>query len=195
MWLALRLARSYDSDADEREKMLRRVLTPVTKYWICKRAPTLVAEAMEVLGGNGYVEDAPMGRLFRESALNSIWEGSGNVIALDLLRALSSSPAVREALAGELALARGADAHYDRECDQILARLDRLCEDEYSARFLAERLAMLLQANLLLRHAPHACASAFIASRLDGSYRGSLGTLAAGVDTSALLARALTAQA
>jgi len=195
MWLALRLARSYDSDADEREKMLRRALTPVTKYWICKRAPTLVAEAMEVLGGNGYVEDAPMGRLFRESALNSIWEGSGNVIVLDLLRALSSSPAVRDALAQELALARGADAHYDRDCDQILAHLDAAGEDGYAARAHAERLAILLQANLLLRHAPHAVASAFIASRLAASYRGSLGTLPTGVDTSALLARALAAQA
>jgi putative acyl-CoA dehydrogenase len=191
MWLALRLARSYDCDADERELMLRRVLTPVAKYWICKRAPVVVAEAMEVLGGNGYVEESPIGRLFRESPLNSIWEGSGNVIALDMLRALSGSSGIREALAHELAAARGADARYDRACDDVLAWLGASLDDESLARTRAEQLALLLQIALLLRHAPPAVSAAFVAARLDTPWRGALGTLPRGVDTEALLDRAL----
>ena len=190
-WLALRLARCYDNDAGEREQLLRRVLTPVTKYWICKRAPALCTEAMEVLGGNGYVEDAPLGRYFRESPLNSIWEGSGNIMGLDLLRAISRAPDVRDALRDELQPARGAHAGYDRALDDALHWLAAPLDDESTARLRAEQLALLLQASLLLRHAPGAVAGAFIAARLQASWRGSFGTLPAGIDTGALLARAL----
>jgi putative acyl-CoA dehydrogenase len=192
-WLALRLARCYDADADEREQALRRVLTPVAKYWLCKRVSALCTEAMEVFGGNGYVEDAPLGRYFRESPLNSIWEGSGNVIALDMLRALSRSPATRDALHDELAPARGTHAAYDRQLDAALGWLRGPLEDEAAARRRAEQLALLLQANLLIRHAPAAVADAFVAARLDAPWRGSFGTLPDGVDTGPLLERALPA--
>ena len=189
-WLALRLARSFDADADARERALRRVLTPVAKYWLCKRAPAFAAEAMEVLGGNGYVEEAPMGRFFRESPLNSIWEGSGNVIALDVLRALSRSPETRDALHDALQPARGTHAAYDRRLEQALGWLGAPLDDEAAARRRTEELALLLQASLLLRHAPAAVADAFVAARLDAPWRGSFGT-AEGLDTTALLARAL----
>ncbi len=193
MWLTLRLARCYDSDAGERELLLRRVLTPVTKYWVCKRAPALCVEAMEVFGGNGFVEEQPIGRLYRESPLNSIWEGSGNVMALDVLRALARTPAARDALMHELSLARSADARYDRACAQAAQWFLQPLDDEYAARRQTEQLALLLQASLLLRHAPAAVADAFVASRIDAPWRGSFGTLPAGVDVNAVLARALSA--
>jgi putative acyl-CoA dehydrogenase len=192
-WLTLRLARAYDADAGEADQLLRRVLTPVAKYWICKRTPVLCVEAMEVLGGNGYVEDAPLGRIFRESPLNSIWEGSGNVMCLDMLRAMSRSPEVRDALHAELQPARGTHAGYDRALDAALAWLAAPLDDESTARLRAEQLALLLQASLLLRHAPNAVSEAFVAARLDAPWRGSFGTLPAGIDTAALLARALPA--
>ena len=190
-WLALRLARAYDADADEREQALRRVLTPVAKYWLCKRVSALCTEAMEVFGGNGYVEEAPIARFFRESPLNSIWEGSGNVIALDMLRAMSRSPATRDALHDELALARGAHAAYDRQLDAALGWLRGPLDDESAARRRAEQLALLLQAGLLIRHAPSAVAEAFVAARLDAPWRGSFGTLPDGVDGALLIDRAL----
>jgi putative acyl-CoA dehydrogenase len=190
-WLMLRLARSYDADANEAEQLLRRVLTPVAKYWICKRTPALCTEAMEVLGGNGYVEDAPLGRYFRESPLNSIWEGSGNVMGLDLLRAMSRTPEVRDALRDELQPARGAHAGFDASLDEALRWLDAPLDDESTARLRAEQLALLLQASLLLRHAPDAVSGAFIAARLRSPWRGSFGTLPSGIDIDAILARAL----
>jgi putative acyl-CoA dehydrogenase len=192
-WLALRLARSYDADASEQERLLRRVLTPVAKYWLCKRVSAVCTEAMEVLGGNGYVEDAPMGRFFRESPLNSIWEGSGNVMGLDLLRAMSRSPEVRDALREELLPARGAHAGYDRALDDALVWLSAPLDDEYCARQRAEQLALLLQGSLLLRYAPGPAAEAFIAARLQAPWRGSFGTLPAGLDTAMLIERALPA--
>jgi putative acyl-CoA dehydrogenase len=190
-WLALRLARCYDADAGEHERLLRRVLTPVAKYWICKRTPALCSEAMEVLGGNGYVEEASLGRFFRESPLNSIWEGSGNIMALDLLRAMSRAPEVRDALRDELQPARGAHAGYDKALDDALHWFGAPLDDESSARMRAEQLALLLQASLLLRHAPQAVAGAFITARLQSPWRGSFGTLPSGIDVDALLARAL----
>jgi len=194
-WLAMRLARAYDADAGERERLLRRVLTPVAKFWIGKRAPALCTEAMEVLGGNGYVEDAPLGRYFRESPLNSIWEGSGNVMVLDMLRAMSRSPAVRDALHDELQGARGAHAVFDRRLDATLEWLQRPLDDEAAARRQAEELALLLQASLLIRHAPAIVADAFVKARLDGPWRGSFGSLPAGIDALALLERALPCDA
>jgi putative acyl-CoA dehydrogenase len=112
--LALRHARAFDAGEDESESLLRRILTPATKYWICKRGPALAAEAMEVLGGNGYVEDGIMARIYRQMPLNSIWEGSGSIMCLDVLRAIAKSPRAPEALAAELAPAAGRNAGRDR---------------------------------------------------------------------------------
>ncbi len=168
-------------------------MTPVAKYWICKRTPVLCSEAMEVLGGNGYVEEAPLGRFFRESPLNSIWEGSGNIMALDLLRAMSRAPEVRDALRDELQPACGAHDGYDQALDDAMRWLGAPLDDESAARMRAEQLALLLQASLLLRHAPPAVAGAFIAARLQSPWRGSFGTLPSGIDIDALLARALPA--
>ena len=120
--LAMRLARAFDALADEEATQLRRVLTPAAKYWLCKRAPTVCAEAMEVLGGNGYVEDGPIARRFRESPLNSIWEGSGNIMCLDVLRALTREPRTREALEQLLAAGTGRDERYDRFARRSQAR-------------------------------------------------------------------------
>ena len=180
MWLALRLARTYDSDASEGELALRRVLTPAAKYWVCKRLPHAMAEAMEVTGGAGYVEEGPFGRLFRESPLNSIWEGSGNVMCIDVLRAFARGPQCRDALADEWQAARGQQAAFDAALDATLALLQRPQQDgdEFAARHLAERIALLTQASLLIRHAPEPVAAGFCATRLAGGWRGTLGTVA-----------------
>jgi len=192
LWLAMRLARTYDSDATESELALRRVLTPAAKYWVCKRLPHAMAEAMEVTGGAGYVEEGPFGRLFRESPLNSIWEGSGNVMCIDVLRALARGPQCRDALAQEWQAARGQHEAFDAACQESLALLQRPQQDsdEFAARHLAERIALLTQASLLIRHAPEAVAAGFCATRLAGGWRGTLGTVAL-PQARALIARAL----
>ena len=179
MWLALRLARTYDADANAHDLALRRVLTPATKYWVCKRTPHAVAEAMEVTGGAGYVEEGPFGRLFRESPLNSIWEGSGNVMCLDVLRALARGPECMQALRDEWQAAKG----FHPMCDAALTSLDAHMagdhwRDESGARWLAERIALLTQASLLIRHAPESVAVGFCKTRLGGDWRGTLGSLA-----------------
>ncbi|HLG86974.1 MAG TPA: isovaleryl-CoA dehydrogenase [Alphaproteobacteria bacterium] len=179
--LALRLARAYDRSDDPAEVAFRRLMTPAAKYWICKRGPMLAAEAMEVLGGNGYIEEAPMPRLYREMPVNSIWEGSGNVMCLDVIRALGRSAESLDALRAELKLAAGVDPRFDAFC----ARLD---DDalrpvrEAGARMLVERLALAVQGSLLLRHAEPAVADAFCASRLEGDHGGAFGTLPTGLD-------------
>ncbi len=188
---ALRLARCFDHPDRDGEVQLGRILTPAGKYWICKRAPVLCAEAMEVMGGNGYVEDGPLARLYREAPVNSIWEGSGNVMCLDLLRAFARTPAAAEALGAELALAGAADGDYAAFCAQLLADLGRPLADEYGARRLAERIVLAVQGGLLLRHSPPAVAAAFVASRLARDVGGAFGRLPAGVDCAAILARAL----
>ncbi len=188
---ALRLARCYDEGADPAQALLERVLTPAGKYWICKRGPAFGAEAMEVIGGSGYVEDSPLARLYRELPVNSIWEGSGNVMCLDLLRALGKTPAARDALAAELALAGGAHADYVRYTQALLADLEQPQTDEYGARRLAERIVLAVQAGLLLRHAPAYVSQAFVASRLARDVGGAYGRLPDGVDCAAILARAL----
>lgn len=201
---AMRLARCFDQGDDPAQAQLARVLTPAGKYWICKRGPALGAEAMEVLGGSGYVEDGPLARLYRELPVNSIWEGSGNVMCLDLLRALGKSPAARAALAAELALAGAAApvavdgllnarAVYVCFTDALLEDLDAPQQDEYGARLLAERIVLAVQAGLLLRYAPDYVSSAFVASRLTRDVGGAFGRLPAGVDCKAILARALVA--
>ena len=187
--LALRLAHAFDQPEDTRESAFRRLMTPAAKYWICKRAITVAGEAMEVLGGNGYVEESMMPRLYREMPVNSIWEGSGNVMCLDVLRALSRTPDAAEALRAELTPARGADARLDRAVTALEATLAARPE-EGQARRLVERIVHAVQAALLVRHAPPAVADAFCASRLDGDHGGAFGTLARGADLVGIVERA-----
>ncbi len=193
--LALRLAGAVDRAArgDEQEQAFTRVATAVGKYWVCKRQPGFVAEALECLGGNGYVEESGMPRLYREAPLNSIWEGSGNVQALDVLRALGREPAALEAFTGEVRLAQGADARLDAAVGGLQAELARPDDLELRARRLVERMALVLQGSLLVRHAPPAVADAFCATRLGGDWGHAYGTLPGGVD--AVLERALPAGA
>ncbi|TFW17504.1 isovaleryl-CoA dehydrogenase [Duganella callida] len=188
---AMRLARCFDQAADPVQAMLARVLTPAGKYWICKRGPAFGAEAMEVIGGSGYVEDSPLARLYRELPVNSIWEGSGNVMCLDLLRALGKSPEARDALAAELAEAGNGDTFFVAYRSTLMADLAQQQPDEFGARLLAERVVLAVQAGLLLRHAPPFVSSAFMASRLKREPGGAFGRLPNGVDCAAILARAL----
>lgn len=192
--LALRLARAHDADASDEEVAFRRLATAVGKYWVCKRGPGHAAEALECLGGNGYTEAFPLARRYREQPVMAIWEGSGNVIALDVLRALGRDSAPREAFDAELAAARGVDATFDAHHDRLRARLREAAADgalaEARARSLVAALAVALQASLLLRTAPGPVADAFVAARL-GPDRGSLyGELPVGLDLPALIARA-----
>ena len=190
---ALRLARCFDQADDPGQALLGRILTPAGKYWLCKRGPAFGAEAMEVMGGNGYVEDAPLARLYREFPVNSIWEGSGNVMCLDVLRAFGKTPAARAALADELALAGVGNAVFNVFCGRLLAQLEQPQGDEYGARRLAERIVLAVQGALLLRHAPSFVADAFVASRIAVEPGGAFGRLPAGVDCAAILERALPA--
>ena len=179
---------------DEQEQAFRRIGTAVGKYWITKRGPAFTAEAMECLGGNGYVEESGMPRLYREAPLNSIWEGSGNVNALDVLRALGREPVVADALLHEIGLARGGDARLDAAADRLGADLAAAARDlgsiEFRARRLVEQMALTLQASLLVRHSTPAVADAFCSSRLDGRGGLAFGTLDADVDAGAILERA-----
>ncbi|MGJ7916675.1 isovaleryl-CoA dehydrogenase [Massilia sp. LXY-6] len=192
---ALRLARCYDEQDDPVQVLLGRILTPAGKYWLCKRGPAFGGEAMEVMGGNGYVEDSPLARLYREFPVNSIWEGSGNVMCLDVLRAFGKAPEARAALAQELGLAAGIDARFDAWCAQLLDELGAgagsAATSEFGARRLAERLVVGVQAGLLLRHAPGVVSDAFVASRIAVEVGGAFGRLPDGVDAAAILARAL----
>lgn len=186
--LAMRVARAYDSDS-ESEQLFRRIATAVGKYWLCKRGAIHAAEALECLGGNGFVEDGMMPRLFRESPLNSIWEGSGNVICLDVLRAMSNEPRSLEALWAEIDAGRGADRRLDQAAGQMRDEFSRLATDQTQARRLVERLALLLQASLLVRYAPANVADAFCATRLAGDWGRAFGTLPAGIDYRAIIDR------
>ncbi|GAA3728397.1 acyl-CoA dehydrogenase family protein [Salinactinospora qingdaonensis] len=190
--LMLRLAGAADRAVrgDAGEAALRRLAVAAGKFWVTKRCAAHAAEALECLGGNGYVEESGMPRLFRESPLNSIWEGSGNVAALDVLRALGKEPAGLEALLDEIALAQGADARLDAAVKRLRDELADLSEVEYRARGLAELMTLCLQASLLYRRAPSAVAEAFTASRLGGAWGNTFGTLDRDVDTAALLDRA-----
>jgi putative acyl-CoA dehydrogenase len=184
--LGIRLAAAQD--AGERDYL--RLAGAVAKFWVCKRTPTAVAEALEVLGGNGYVEESGMPRLFRQSPLNSIWEGSGNVIALDVLRALGSGSASLAAVTAELDAARGADARYDAAVKRLTTELGDPDQLPLRARRIAGQLALCLQAALLLQHAPAAVADAFCATRLGGDWGAVLGTLPAGTPVAELVDRA-----
>ncbi len=191
--LSMRLAHAFDAGDNERELLLRRVLTPAAKYWLCKRAPVVGAEAMEVFGGNGYVEEGPIARRFRETPLNSIWEGSGNIMCLDVLRALSREPRTREALDATLAAARGHDLRFDSFVAKLSAELDTSADAELRARRLTEMIALSVQAAVLLTHGPANSAEAFLVSRLSERPPPAFGTLPPGVDHSALIDRVFRA--
>jgi len=192
--VVMRLAGAVDRTArggdDRREAGVRRVGLAVTKYWLCKRLSTHVAEALECLGGNGYVEDSGMPRLYREAPLVSIWEGSGNVAALDTLRAMAKEPETIEAFFDELGLAAGADPRYDDALALLRKELFDVDDLQYRARRIVERMALLLQGGLLLRHGVPAVADAFVGSRLAGDWGVAYGTLPSGLDTATILDRA-----
>lgn len=185
--LTFRLAVALDAVNDPREAALARIGLPLAKYLLAKRAPGVVAEAMECLGGAGYVEESPLPRLFRQSPLNAIWEGSGNVIALDVLRALGREPEVREALLRELGEAACADRRFSSVVNEVESLLASPV-NEAGARRLAERLALALGAAALIRHGPHAAADAFLARRLAGASL-TFGAGDGAIDTDALIAR------
>jgi putative acyl-CoA dehydrogenase len=191
--LMMRLAGATDRSArgDAGETAFKRLALAVGKYWVCKRWPAHAAEALECLGGNGYVEESGMPRLFRESPLNSIWEGSGNVAALDVLRALVKEPQVMEAFRAEVSAAAGADERLDAAVRQVQADLSDHGDLELRARRVVERLALVLQGSLLVRHGHPAVADAFCASRLGGDHGQAFGTLPAGVDFAAIISRAV----
>jgi putative acyl-CoA dehydrogenase len=184
--LMTRLAGGYDRG----ESAFTRIATAVGKYWVCKRAPVFAAEALECLGGAGFVEEAPMARLFRESPLNGIWEGSGNVICLDVLRAAAKDPESVTALLAELDLAKGADARYDQALSDLHAELVDGDQLELRARRIVERAALALQGSLLLRYAPEPVADAFCATRLARDGGRAFGTLPPATDVTAILDRA-----
>ncbi|MEU4480964.1 acyl-CoA dehydrogenase family protein [Micromonospora sp. NPDC023966] len=190
--LMMRLAGATDRSArgDAGETAFKRLALAVGKYWVCKRWPAHAAEALECLGGNGYVEESGMPRLFRESPLNSIWEGSGNVAALDVLRAVAREPQVMEAFRAEVTAAAGADARLDAAVRQVRADLADHADLELRARRVVERLALVLQGALLVRHGHPAVADAFCASRLGGDHGQAFGTLPGGVDFATIISRA-----
>ncbi len=190
--LAIRLARAFDHSADAHEQAMARLLTPVAKFWICKRGSHFAQETMECLGGNGYVEEGGegiMARIYREMPLNSIWEGAGNIMALDLLRALRKGDAAA-ALAHELAPAQGAHPALDRLAVALPARVEEMAT-EIEARRLAQEVALAVQAALLYQTAPSAVFGAFCDSRLAGNWGQAFGTLGAGLDFDTLIQRAM----
>ncbi len=188
--LAMRLARAFDPGA---EPELQRLATPIAKYWICKRATPHAVEALEVLGGNGFVEESSMPRLLRDSPLNSIWEGSGNVIALDVLRVMSKEPESFEGLLEEVDLVAGADPRLDRTIANARQQIASLASSPDSAAYVArrvvERLALVLQASLVVRHSPPGVAEAFLASRIAGDGGLAFGTLPPGLEAEAIIDR------
>jgi putative acyl-CoA dehydrogenase len=191
--LAFRLAAAVDAAGNEREDAFRRIALPLAKFWICKRTPMMAAEALECLGGNGYVEESGMPLLFRESPLNSIWEGSGNVNALDVLRAMAKQPESLPAFLAEVDAAAGIDARLDAFVRRLRDELSDLEAIEVRARRVVEKMALALQGSLLVRFGDPAVADAFCAARLDGDAGHAFGTLPAGVDHRAIVDRHLPA--
>ena len=199
--LALRLARAYDyrqtpspsmgegQGEGEGETAFRRIATAISKYWVCKRAIMAVSEALECLGGAGYVEESILPRLYREMPLNSIWEGSGNVICLDVLRALKKEEGTLEALMREIKLAKGADKRLDLFAEKLGAELKNPSDIEIRARFLVEQMALALQGSLVVRFSPKEVADAFCASRLttEGGYH--FGTLPTSIEFEKIIRR------
>jgi len=178
MTLALRIGRAIDESAtDPKARSLARIGTALGKYWVCKRAPGHVHEALECLGGSGYIEESFLPRLYREAPLNSIWEGSGNVICLDVLRAMVREPDSTQALMDELKLSAGKNPYLDEAIEKLGVELANCNELELRARRLTELMAVTWQAALLVRHAVSAVSEAFCRSRLDGGVTRAFGTL------------------
>lgn len=190
--LAMRMAGATDRAVrgDDRETLLRRIGLAAAKYWVCKRATPHAAEAMECLGGNGYAEDSGMPRLYREAPLMGIWEGSGNVSALDTLRAIATRPECLEVLFDELAVTAGLDPRLDAHVDGVHRTLEELDTVAYRARKIAEDISLALQGSLLVRHGHPAVTEAFLASRLGGAWGGAFGTLPTGLDLAPIIERA-----
>jgi putative acyl-CoA dehydrogenase len=193
--LAMRLAGAVDRAVrgDLSEQAFRRLAIAVGKYWVCKRQPAVVGEALECLGGNGYVEESGMPRLYRDAPLNSIWEGSGNVQALDVLRALRREPGSLDAFLAEVAEAAGADHRLDDAMTGLKDLVTERDDPEGQARRVVERMALVLQGSLLVRHAPAAVADAFCASRLAHDWGYAFGTLPRGLDAAGIMRRAAPA--
>ncbi len=190
MACTLRVARALDNQDNEHEKLLARLATPVGKYWICKRTANHAYEAMECIGGSGVMEDCIMPRLFRESPVNAIWEGSGNVQCLDTLRAIEKQPEALDAFFKEAAEARGTDRRFDQFLAQLKEDFTDLSDVQYRARNLVDRLALALQASLLLRHSDPNVADAFCASRLQNHGGMNYGNLPSGTNAAAIIKRA-----
>ncbi|MDV7086976.1 acyl-CoA dehydrogenase family protein [Rhodococcus opacus] len=192
---ALRLARAHDEDASEQERSFRRLATAVAKYWICKRGPHHAYEALECLGGNGYTEDFPLARRYREQPVMAVWEGSGNVIALDVLRAMTREPDSVAAFDAEVNLARGSNAVLDEHLDRVRRQLGELATEDPAraqlrARTVVESMALALQASLLTRFSPAAVADAFVDARLGPDRTHEYGTLSPAADLGSILSRA-----
>ena len=192
-WTSLRLAHAYESDGGEGEQLFRRLATAVSKYWICKRGPHHAYEALECLGGNGYTEDWPLARRYREQPVMAVWEGSGNVIALDVLRGIARTPQSLDAFWTELDSTAGADpvldAHLARLRKELAADLSDPEAAQTRARATVEGMALALQASLMLRHAPSAAAEAFVRARLGEDRGHQYGILPRGTDAAAVVAR------
>jgi putative acyl-CoA dehydrogenase len=186
--ISMRVGHALDNLADEQQNLFARLATAVGKYWICKRAPAMINEAAECMGGAGYVEDTILPRLYREAPVNSTWEGSGNVQCLDVLRALSKEPGVLDALFAELGNGHG-DARLKAHIEKLQADFRDTDDIQYRARQLTEDVALALQAKLLLEAGNAVVSDAFIASRLGGQGGRVYGTLARGIDAAALIAR------
>ena len=191
--VAMRMAGAADAATrgDERETLLRRIGLAASKYWVCKRATPHAAEAMECLGGNGYAEDSGMPRLYREAPLMGIWEGSGNVSALDTLRAMATRPECVEVLFDELSTTAGQDDRLDAYVDGLRASLADVQTLQYRARKVAEDISLALQGSLLVRHGHPAVTDAFLATRMAGDWGGAFGTLPSGLDLGPIIERAL----
>jgi putative acyl-CoA dehydrogenase len=188
--LAFRLARTFDRASDPHAAAWRRLMTPVTKYWICKMAPAFGYEAMECLGGNGYVEEGLAARVYREMPLNAIWEGSGNVMALDLLRVLQREPETAALVMEDLSAAAAGDSNLKAQLDRVQRMLHEPRFLDRRGRMLTESLAMLAAGTILRAHAPAFVADAFLATRLSGSPRQTYGQGLDAVDTQAIVERA-----
>lgn len=186
----MRIARALDSQDQEHERLLTRLATPIGKYWICKRTPNHAYEAMECIGGSGVMEDCIMPRLFRESPVNAIWEGSGNVQCLDTLRAMQKEPESLDAFFREVAEAKGADRRFDQFLANLQTDFGDVSDFQYRARNLVDRMALAMQASLLLRYSDPHVADAFCASRLQSAGGMNYGNLPSGTDPAAIIKRA-----
>ena len=189
--LSLRIARAMDEgETDSGASALTRIGTAIGKYWNCKRAPGHIVESLECHGGPGYIEESIMPRLYREAPLNSIWEGSGNIMCLDVLRAMQREPATIPALMSELTLGRGANTALDAAINNLQNELNNPDDLEGRARMVTEMMALAWQGSLLVQHAPAAVSDAFCASRLGNRWSGAYGALPPGVDFDAIIQRA-----